>query len=71
MNALLQSPEGDLGGADDASFRDGIRATCDLVLGFDGASSETRKLLLGDVYRPDFIGVWPYSLSRPATSIRA
>lgn len=51
----------------EVSFGDGSRATYDLVLGFDGAFSETRKHLLGGAPKPEFIGegVWRYNLPRP------
>lgn len=49
-------------------FSDGTNGTYDLVLGYDGAFSDTRRLLLGEGSLPVFNGqgVWRYNFPRPA-----
>lgn len=49
-------------------FSDGTTGTYDLVLGYDGAFSDTRRQLLGEEVKPVFVGegVWRYNLPRPA-----
>ncbi|MEG3179076.1 FAD-dependent oxidoreductase [Sphingomonas sp. LT1P40] len=57
----------DDGAGVDVDFSDGVSRRYDLVVGFDGAFSDTRKLLFGDRYTPTFTGqgVWRYNLPRP------
>lgn len=52
----------------DVVFSDGSNGRYDLVLGYDGAFSDTRRKLLGDDTKPVFAGegVWRYNLPRPA-----
>ncbi|MBO9377606.1 NAD(P)-binding protein [Sphingomonas histidinilytica] len=52
----------------DATFSDGEVRRYDLVLGYDGLFSETRRMLFGDTYKPRFNGqgVWRYNFERPA-----
>lgn len=58
----------DDGAGVDVEFSDGTLRRYDLVIGFDGALSDTRRLLFGDRYTPAFTGqgVWRYNLPRPA-----
>jgi 2-polyprenyl-6-methoxyphenol hydroxylase-like FAD-dependent oxidoreductase len=50
----------------DVTFTDGAAARYDLVIGADGASSQVRRLLFGDRYRPQFVGqsVWRHNFPR-------
>lgn len=52
----------------DVNFSDGTSGRYDLVIGYDGAFSATRKKLFGEKYTPQFTGqgVWRYNLPRPA-----
>jgi 2-polyprenyl-6-methoxyphenol hydroxylase-like FAD-dependent oxidoreductase len=52
----------------DVTFSDGEVRRYDLVLGYDGLFSETRRMLFGDTYKPRFNGqgVWRYNFERPA-----
>lgn len=51
----------------EVSFTDNTTGRYDLVVGFDGTRSETRKFLFGDAYQPSFTGqgTWRYNLPRP------
>lgn len=59
---------GDNGDSVDVTLSNGDRRRYDLVIGIDGAFSETRRMLFGDRYRPQFTGqgVWRYNFRRPA-----
>lgn len=58
----------DDGAGVEVRFSDGTAGRYDLVIGYDGAFSETRKKLFGNNYLPQFTGqgVWRYNLPRPA-----
>jgi 2-polyprenyl-6-methoxyphenol hydroxylase-like FAD-dependent oxidoreductase len=60
---------GDDGGAVRVGFSDGTDGTFDVVIGADGAYSQTRAMLSPDAPRPEFTGqaVWRYNLPRPAS----
>lgn len=49
-------------------FSDGELHRYDLVVGIDGAFSDTRRMLFGNRYEPQFTGqgVWRYNFARPA-----
>jgi 2-polyprenyl-6-methoxyphenol hydroxylase-like FAD-dependent oxidoreductase len=59
----------DRGDAVEVRFSDGTAGTFDLVIGTDGAQSQTRALVFPDAPAPAFTGqaVWRYNLPRPAT----
>lgn len=48
-------------------FNDGRSRRYDLVVGIDGAFSDTRRMLFGHRYEPQFTGqgVWRYNFARP------
>lgn len=52
----------------DVTLSNGEERRYDLVIGIDGAFSETRRTLFGDRYPPQFTGqgVWRYNFARPA-----
>lgn len=58
----------DLGDHVVVAFSDGTTDQYDLVLGYDGAFSDTRRQLLGEDVVPVYAGegVWRYNLPRPA-----
>lgn len=57
----------DDGNGVDVTFSDGEARRYDLVIGYDGVFSETRRILFGDAYKPRFNGqgVWRYNFERP------
>lgn len=57
----------DRGDGIEVAFSDGTRATYDLLIGADGAYSQTRTMLFGDEFKPQFTGqsVWRYNFERP------
>ncbi|WP_176596212.1 MULTISPECIES: FAD-dependent monooxygenase [Sphingobium] len=52
----------------DVTFSDGETRRYDLVIGYDGVFSETRRLLFGETWQPRFNGqgVWRYNFERTA-----
>lgn len=58
----------DDGTAVDVKFSDATTGRYDLVVGYDGAFSQTRERIFGDRYVPKFNGqgVWRYNFVRPA-----
>ncbi len=58
----------DDGSGVDVTFSDGTAARYDLVIGYDGAFSQTRQRIFGERYAPRFTGqgVWRYNFPRPA-----
>ena len=52
----------------DVSFTDNETRRYDLVVGFDGVYSKTRRFIFGDSYEPKFTGqgTWRYNLPRPS-----
>ncbi|WP_339706345.1 FAD-dependent oxidoreductase [uncultured Sphingosinicella sp.] len=56
----------DDGSGVDVTFSDGSVRRYDLVVGYDGVFSETRRMLFGDTYKPRFNGqgVWRYNFER-------
>jgi len=51
----------------DVAFSDGTTGQYDLVLGYDGALSDTRRQVFSEDLVPEFVGegVWRYNLVRP------
>lgn len=57
----------DDGAGVDVTFSNGTRTRYDLVVGADGALSQTRRMIFPDAESPEYVGmsVWRYNLPRP------
>ena len=67
LQTTIVELEGDADGVD-VVLSTGQKGRYDLVIGYDGASSETRRLLFGERFQPRYVGegVWRYNFPRPA-----